>query len=173
MDQCDVSHDNACNVIDALFIMQCDVGIPNSFCPGSGPVQVPSSTGTIENVATITVGDGVPAGEMLTVPVTASFAEELGSMGGTIDIRYDPAVACTVLEPFAGACNPAFEQDGIAPDVVRLSLVTVGQAGLEAPLAQLTFAAAGGGTSALEPVVVLLSNGLEVIPAAGSHQAQH
>ena len=35
---CDVSDDGLCNVVDALFILQCEVGIPNSFCPAA--VQV-------------------------------------------------------------------------------------------------------------------------------------
>ena len=30
---CDVNLDLSCNVVDALFILQCEVGIPNTFCP--------------------------------------------------------------------------------------------------------------------------------------------
>lgn len=31
--QCDVNGDGACNVIDALFVQQCVVGIANQLCP--------------------------------------------------------------------------------------------------------------------------------------------
>lgn len=40
---CDVSGEGACNALDALFSLQCSVGLPNLFCPASSGITNASS----------------------------------------------------------------------------------------------------------------------------------
>jgi hypothetical protein len=104
--------------------------------------------------ATVTAGSGTvaPAGS-ITVDLTVT---PTGTLVGAldVDIQYDPAVldATGASNP---TCNHAFDQDDVAPDVIRCSLANL--TGLSGVVSTLTFAAPGAdGTSS--PLTVVISS---------------
>jgi len=164
---------------DALFILQCEIGIANVLCPASGP-SLDSTPGRVISPADpaekprepepviLDVGSGeVAAGTDIEVPVTMLASEEMIG-AATIEIQYDPSI----LHVIDCAANPnkAFDSALCNTDsergMVRLSAISAGGAsGLQA-LANITFQAIGqtGESSAvtLEVTAFARASGLPV-----------
>lgn len=88
----------------------------------------------------------LPAGS-ITVPVTAEGVSSGSPLGAaTIEVRYDPSVldatACSA-DPNAvfdsALCNPDFDNDGIAPDIVRFNVASISGVSGDVSLADITF----------------------------------
>ncbi|MCP4169043.1 MAG: M28 family peptidase [Chloroflexi bacterium] len=131
--------------------------------PSYTSTQTPTLTPTASNTATPTmtaspttphtpvvrVGTGRIA-EDGTVQIQVDMLDIPGTGVGaaTLDISYDPdilrATACA-FDPLGrfdtGICHPSFENDGVAPDVVRISLISVSGRSGSLPLAEITFSA--------------------------------
>jgi len=143
---CDLNEDDRCDAVDALLILQCNVGLPNSICPN--PIEARSGLLPEESNAPLPFADmplespldgeegnvvyieTIPAGSTGTVilPVTAEIVDGLSS--ASIEIDYDPAlfeaVDCHVnTVSFTGVCNPGFEQNDQGSDTVRFNVASV------------------------------------------------
>ena len=157
---CDVNDDAQCNSVDALFIMQCEVGIPNDFCPATTALAVTPLKGL--QTANISVGEAETArNRLVTIPITADVADTAVG-AGTIELHFDPAV----LEPTAcqtdpdgkfnmALCNPAF-----ADGVVKFALLSATGVSGGMTLANVTFRAIGepGGSSQLTASALIFQN---------------
>ena len=126
------------------------------------PTATPTPT-TAPSGPIVRVGGGtVTPGDSITAPVTMENIPGDGAGAATFEVRYDPSVlspsSCDAdpnsLFDFA-QCNMAYDNDGINPDSVRVTLVsTAGIAGTE-PLANITFDAIGSpGDSTLMDLVL-------------------
>ena len=149
-------------------------------CPADAatPTPTPSPTPTTEPTATATptatpttppsspivrVGGGtVTPGDSITVPVTMENIPGDGVGAATFEVRYDPSVlspsSCNAdpdnLFDFA-QCNIDFDNDGINPDSVRVTLVSTAGVPGTRPLANITFDATGApGDSSLMDLIL-------------------
>ncbi|HRW03463.1 MAG TPA: hypothetical protein P5121_00105 [Caldilineaceae bacterium] len=70
---CDVSGEGACNQVDALFTLQCAVGLTNRFCPGAAGLGEQATTGaaTTEPVS-LTIGRPQAVGQGMTATTNAT-----------------------------------------------------------------------------------------------------
>ena len=158
---CDVNEDTQCNVVDALFIMQCDVGISNILCPAVSSSSL-SSSGSLRDISIADLPTSKPdnfyadtapitSEHPVTVTVRAVDVPADGLGAAKLEVQYDPAIlanpVCQVnQDDFFGICNPNFEQDGSAPDAIRFNLAsTTGVTG-DFPMADIVFERIGGST---------------------------
>ena len=130
--------------------------------PTTEPTATPTAT-TVPSGVIVRVGGGtVMPGDSITVPVTMENLPGDGVGAATFEVRYDPSVlspsSCDAdpdsLFDFA-QCNMDYDNDGVNPDSVRVTLVsTAGVAGTE-PLANIAFDAIGSaGDSTLMDLVL-------------------
>lgn len=158
---CDVNADGLCDVFDAFLIVQCAVGFNNLLCPAARQqsAEPPTNTATIIGVA----GEPTAIGTTATFPVTATVPTGDNFSFGTIALYYDPAIIaatdCQIDSDLIGACNPAFDNDGIAPDVLLFSLIAPAGATGTFDLVDVTFTGVGAGESAVSVDVRSLRNG--------------
>jgi hypothetical protein len=136
--------------VDALFILQCEVGIPNPFCPAPGVAAPfrqgwqPDVIGPLQTV-TLNIGSGdVDPGGSLTVPLTTDLGgETLGA--ATVEIQYDPAVldatACTA-DP-GGVLDYALCNIDLATDKVGFTSISAAGVTGSPLLVEITFEAVG------------------------------
>lgn len=139
---CDVNGDHTCGIVDALFVLQCIVGQTNPLCPA----QTSGGTRTEQaNTAMLSI-DAIPAGTSgpITLPVVLRAPNGIGA--ATIEVHYDPTLlridSClaATAESFAyGMCNGVYENNGIAPDVVRFNVLNSQDVSGELVLAQIVF----------------------------------
>ena len=159
--------------VDDASVIACQAGAATS-TPTPTPTATSSPTPTTMPTATPTpttapsgpvvrVGGGtVTPGDSITVPVTMENIPGDGVGAATFEVRYDPSVlspsSCDAdpdsLFDFA-QCNMVYDNDGVNPDSVRVTLVsTAGVAGTET-LANITFDAIGSaGDSTLMDLVL-------------------
>jgi len=185
---CDTNQDGACNATDALFVLQCDVGLSNSLCPAD-PLHTPPFVSEAETISPtktdavrmtnglmevtgvdgdVTIGGGsVVPGDSIEVLINANLAADANLGSGTIEIHYDPtvvdAIACTsdpdnVFD--MGICNLNYDNDGIAPDIVRFNMISTQGAPGNIDLARITFQAVGqdGDSANMEGMLVTFSD---------------
>lgn len=128
---CDVNADDSCEVLDSMVILQCTVGISNPLCPASQldtPKAYQGGTSNRTMSASVMIGSAeiIPS-QIVTIPLSANIPAADLLFATTIEVHYDPtlidAIGCGGNEAFVTACNPDFDNDGIAPDIVRFSLV--------------------------------------------------
>ncbi len=151
---CDVNVDHVCDVFDAFLIAQCAIGIDNSLCPSTHTraVQPPSDVPTTIGVET----QQITVGETATFPVSAVVPTMDNLSAATIAIYYDPtlvsATDCQIDGSLIGACNPAYDNDGFAPDVLLFSVIAPMGATGAFDLADITLRgeAVGNGTLTID-----------------------
>ncbi len=123
-----------------------------------------ATTNTCNTMAVVKAGNtSANPGVTFTVPVTVSNipAAKLGAV--TVEIHFDPAlleVQSCGLDPDSkfnmDNCNIHYENDGVNPDVIRMSLTSSAGVSTSAKLANLSFKAKGdNGTSTIVDVVVI------------------
>lgn len=105
---CDVSGEGACNQVDALFTLQCAVGLENRFCPGpSGLPQQQSTAAAVAQVTSLVIGQATIAndggeehdnGAAIQIPLTLTTDLPVGAVG--MRIGYEPTQWETVI------CHP-------------------------------------------------------------------
>ncbi len=116
--QCDVDADGACDMVDALYIVQCAAGISNSLCDGQ------SSAGTRQSAQQL------PPAKLKLFPVSEGQIAVAADMprrtrfgASAVDIGYDPTrvrpVGCDLADGLVGACNLTF-----AAGTVRLAIAS-------------------------------------------------
>ena len=154
---CDVTGDTVCNASDALMVMQCTNGLPNSLCPPSqlfsrrdspiatGAKGAPAEAQRQAADGTVTVGSATAAvAGSVRVPVKAHVST--GRLGAaTIEIRYDSRILSVygckmdVANVFdAEACNPKYDSNGDGqPDAVRFNVVSTAGVSGDLALAEL------------------------------------
>jgi hypothetical protein len=164
---CDVNGDMACNVVDALFIMQCEVGIANSLCPTAVPTESQvdglvgeSAIGTAETesgirpsnqVTTIQVDNGsVGVGEMTSLPVWVNVPADNSLTAVTLDVTFDPTIVafegCTTNDSVFDLSLCALQDDGRTVSITALAVS--GFSG-ETFLAEVSFTGLAQGNSQL------------------------
>ncbi|RME85556.1 MAG: hypothetical protein D6775_02500 [Caldilineae bacterium] len=130
--------------------------------PTATPTSTPTPTATPTNTPTLTPtlppgqplvsvsGGTVDPGDSITVTIDMANVIPPGVGAATIDLAYDPAIlqptACNAdpdtLFDFSN-CNIAFDNDGVNPDSVRLSLISATGVDGNRDLATVTFQAVG------------------------------
>ncbi len=94
---CDVSGEGACNQVDALLTLQCAVGLPNRFCPGSGGLQSNQATSASTGDTTLILGPMVSdttSAPINRIPIWVEAPTTVGSLSTVL--RYDPSLLATV-----------------------------------------------------------------------------
>jgi hypothetical protein len=166
---CNVSGDGACNSTDALFILQCSVGIHNPFCPAQS--QLPAASTQAEEVlddAMVTIGSAtIAVGDSATVPITAILPAGVSLGAFDLTVTFNPALVtatgCTVNAAFVGYCNPTSGQ------VLFSGISVTGQSGT-VQLGQVTFQKLALGVAALTLDVTNFANALgDQIPRTAVH----
>lgn len=157
---CDTNNDNACNVIDALFIIQCGVGNNNVLCPAeNGATDAPSRA--IAATSSIVVGSGyVSSGSSVMIPISLSVPDNAGFAAATMDITYDAAiltgVGCETNSELLGSCN--FTQNAAGDEIVRFSVASESARAGTFQMVEINFASVDGvqsGSSQLVAAVEL------------------
>jgi hypothetical protein len=148
---CNVSGDGACNSTDALFILQCNVGIHNPFCPAQAqaPTDVTPAEAPLVD-ATISIGSAsIPVGGSATVPITAILPPGVSLAAFNLSVAYDPALlsltGCTANPALGAICfSPS-------PGVVNFGGATLAPQSGTVQLGEVSFQrlAAGSATLAL------------------------
>ena len=93
---CDVSGEGACNQVDALFTLQCAVGLANRFCPGAGGLQSSEVT-YVADRATLTLGQaisGTTSDPTSHISLWLEAPSPIGSLSTVL--RYDPSILAKV-----------------------------------------------------------------------------
>lgn len=122
----DVNGDGQIDAVDALFILQCEANLSNSFCPENGLVvsAVDLSSNAFINVLL------QQNGKSLSVALYSD-----GITAGTFEVSYDNAqgqfLDCTLFG--AGACNE------VRPGIVQFSFANAQVSSAEQPIGQLMF----------------------------------
>jgi hypothetical protein len=131
--------------------------------PQPTPTQIPTPTPT--PVPFVWAGDGIAVpSTTITIPLGASHLISPSLVAATIDIQYDPdllsAVSCqadpqSLFE--SRDCDANFEQDGVNPDIVRLTLRSTSGVSGSPFLAQLSFSVTGdpGQTTPITPLLAV------------------
>ncbi len=104
LSQCDVDESQACDIVDALYIVQCEEGIGNLLCAGERSVRQDMDSA---DLSLIPAGSGQ-------IAVAATLSSDQTTIGAlTVDLHYDPETTvpleCEVGDDITGACNVAFE----------------------------------------------------------------
>ena len=170
--QCDVNTDARCNVIDALLIMQCDVGISNVFCPvGSTRAAMvsvdhahskPRNDGQSTKAGIDIVSTVLQERTTLTLMAREASANGLGA--ATVEINYNPLVfkspSC-ITDPKnlfdAGFCNVDFERSEADFGIIRFNLASATGVTGDFPLAEITFQAIEQGAKESDLEVIFLT----------------
>gem|GEM_PF-1423490 len=149
---CDINENGSCDAIDALLILQCNVGSSNIICPdiqrtfdeaeteAQGVTVTPPAEAEKSNTLptlseetrdenennVVYIESARQGSENLIVSVVAEISDGLST--ATLDINYDPALLQPIdceynLISFGfGLCNPNSEKDGISPDAVSFNV---------------------------------------------------
>ena len=131
------------------------------------PTPSPSPTATPAPAVLKVTGGTVGYGASINVPIDMESVPASGAGAITFEVQYDPSIvaptACSTdpggLFDFA-QCNFSFDNDGVNPDSLRVTLVSIsGIAGTER-LAEITFDGIGapGNTSPLDVVVITFAD---------------
>jgi len=115
---CDVSGDSQCNPIDALFSLQCAVGLPNRSCPADGDTRTVDEESAVKQAVKLSM-NAIPAGTSgsIAVPVMLEGADNVGSVG--IEVFYESSklrvIDCQVNDEFGGLgiCNKEFSKNSV------------------------------------------------------------
>ncbi len=145
---CDVNVDSACNVTDALLILQCSVGVSNLFCPASGNAAATANLDApLATANTLLQIGAVPAtiSNRITIPVTATVSA--GRLGATtLEMTYDATqlqvVACNVDpdENFDYAlCNEDFVDEAGDTGTIRFNAISIDGVGDRLKIADILF----------------------------------
>ena len=140
---CDANGDNVCNVIDALLVLQCDAGLTNILCPvASRSVAQPLALSRSANASMLNISSATIGNEAGLVDISAEINSD-SLQAAAFNISYDPnivtAIDCAVADGLVGVCNPAYDNDGIAPDSVRFSLASAHGVTEQVALGNITF----------------------------------
>jgi hypothetical protein len=133
---CDVSGDSVCNVVDALYIMQCEVGISNPLCPTEGEGLASTSPAVFDTQAVVSIDSTkLHQFERVESPLTVELPDGMSVAAVTVDVFYESAivraVACTPAGPAAFSMCHINQQENsvrftwLAP-LGTTSLVTLG-----------------------------------------------
>ncbi len=93
---CDVSGEGSCNQVDALYTLQCAVGLSNRFCPGAGGLQS-SEAAYVADGATLLLGEassGTTTDPTNHIPLWLEAPSAIGSLSTVL--RYDPSILANV-----------------------------------------------------------------------------
>ncbi|MEM7536954.1 MAG: LamG-like jellyroll fold domain-containing protein [Chloroflexota bacterium] len=120
---CDVTSDGYCNIVDALWLFQCTVGVANNFCPASESVAASSVSQTgATQVALSASMTSMAQYNMLTMPI---MAQVTGAEASALSfaLHYDATtlrpVSCTLtIDNSLGMCNIATTAGIIEGNVV-------------------------------------------------------
>lgn len=117
--------------------------------PTATPTSTPTPTPTPNPFAVAGLGKVNP-GESLTIPVQANQIQSPGVGQVLLNVQFDPAVVdATACQPDPNGlfdtetCDPNFDDDGIFPDAVQMTLNSSGGVAGNLLLANLTFEAVG------------------------------
>ncbi|MFN8444361.1 MAG: hypothetical protein U0175_26495 [Caldilineaceae bacterium] len=135
---CDVSGEGDCNVVDALFTLQCSVGLENLFCPGSQGVRSAQQTASPASVVALHIQDGESNGT-LHQEIFVDSAIALGAL--SLELKVEPSNQGT----FSCEADPSQTFDlatchiDEATGMVRLSLLSASGVTGKHPLGRLHF----------------------------------
>lgn len=109
---CDVDGDGTCDIVDAMYIAQCESGISNSLCGDSEDNIVETAPRSLPNAQLKLSSD---SDGHVAIVVDLPGRERFGSL--IIDVAFDPTlvrpVGCEVDGELVGACNVSFSGDRV------------------------------------------------------------